>query len=121
MPEKIAPLTMSALANHGGFALEYLSKNEVQRAKELLPDGIVFCRYIQEQSDDEDIKNRAKEVYERLSGLLSRKFIHIDGILAIREIHNLQRFFNEASAPYLKQAFMDVKRTEDMKRAMSKI
>lgn len=121
MPEKIAPLMMSTLANHGGFALEYLSKNEVHRAKELLPDGIAFCVYIREQGDNEDTKNRAKAIQEKLSELLSRKFLYIDSILTIQEIRNLQKFFNEAGTPYLRQASRDIRKIEDMKRAIFQI
>lgn len=121
MSEKIAPLKMSTLANNGGFALEYLSKNEIQKAKELLPDGIAFCEYIQEQSDDDDIKNRVKKVHKRLSELLSEEFTYIDGILTIHEIRGLQRFFNGAGKPYLRQASKDIKRFEAMKRVMISI
>ncbi len=114
--DEIHPIKMSGLADSGSFALEYLLLGNILRAKELMPCGIEFCRRIERSHEDDAVKSKASEIKEKLSFLLSGNITYTENFLSIKEIREYQKFFNDTSMPYLKKAYIEMKKLEAKKR-----
>ena len=141
-------LKWSSMADNASFGLEYyLLGREDQTTDDLLQEGVKFCHLlvtddsdlktspningleaylmkstlsnsIEKSSDKtpDDIIEAAKNVKESLLQVINKK-----KKLSEDETRKMQNFFNEASVPYLKEAFQNIRKIEVTRRKSSNV
>lgn len=138
-------LRWSSMADNASFGLEYLLQGRKdERTDKLLKEGVEFCTLLVEGSEVQsntaglqaylmtktlsisieelfgktpnDIIEDAKKVKESLLQAINenKKFSE-------EEIRKMQRFFNDASTPYLREAFKDIRKIEVTRRKSSNV
>ncbi len=134
-------LRWSSMADNAGFGLEYLLRGiKDNRTIELLREGVKFCALLEAGEAkvplnyaelEANLMTRTLSVYsDELSGKTPKDIIEEAKIVkesllqVIREdkkfneedIRKMQHFFNEASTPYLREAFKDIRKIEAVRR-----
>lgn len=133
-------LNIDNLANDAGFGLEYYILGDFERAKPLLMRGIEFCEMIQKGSfaTSRDVINSSYlEAWEDMQILIKckrpgklkaivkeagsvkiclMKMVQTNATYPISEIRNMQKFFNNASSPYLSTARGLLRRLERVRQ-----
>lgn len=138
-------LRWSSMADNASFGLEYLLQGRKdERTDKLLKEGVEFCTLLVEGSEVQsntaglqaylmtktlsisieelsgktpnDIIEDAKKVKESLLQAINenKKFSE-------EEIRKMQHFFNDASTPYLREAFKDIRKIEVTRRKSSNV
>lgn len=135
LTEKIGGnLRWSSMADNAGFGLEYLLQNiKNDRTNELLKEGVMFCTLLEKGGEvpsnrttlEANLMTKTLSVgIEELSDktpqqiIEEAKTVKISLLQAIDkdkkfsegEIRKMQRFFNEASMPFLRAAFKEIKK-----------
>lgn len=128
-------LRIDDMANNTVFALEYLLLGNSGKFREQIKDGIELCSMIEkgEHIDDiisyneleiwefmqlmkrffrpeelSEITKEAKEIKLRLNNSLSVHYVA--DFFSIKEIRNMQHFFNHVGHPFLRDAISKFKR-----------
>ena len=119
-------LNIDSLANSGCFGLEYYTFGDFEKAKRLLMEGIQFCDMIEKGNvvlTTQEVRDSSYlDAWEDMQILIGRngqyelsviveeaasvkkdliRMLETNGICSISKIRNMERFFNNASGPYL--------------------
>ncbi len=139
-------LRWSSMADNASFGLEYfLQGRKDERTYKLLREGVEFCTLLETGEAEVQSNSCGLEAYlmtrtlsisrEELSGRTPEEIIEEakkvkESLLQAinenkefneRDIREMQRFFNEASTPYLKEAFKDIRKIEVTRRKSSNV
>lgn len=139
-------LRWSSMADNASFGLEYLLQGRKdERTNKLLKEGVEFCTLLVEGGLEVQSNSAGLQAYlmtktlsisiEELSGRTPNDIIeeakkvkesllqamNEDKKFSEEEIRKMQRFFNEASAPYLREAFKDIRKIEVTRRKSSNV
>lgn len=139
-------LKWSSMADNASFGLEYLLQGRKdERTYSLLKEGVEFCTLLEAGESEVQSNYSRLEAYlmtrtlssslEGLSDKTSKKIIEEAKIVkksllhAINEnqefnkdeIRKMQRFFNEASTPHLREAIKDIRKIEATRRKSSNV
>ncbi len=138
-------LKWSSMADNAIIGLEYLYlKQNNDRTKSLLEEGLRLCEIFEEEITNETIIDDSKlEAYNAISSLVAlsdepttidenklkeitknakeikihlQKAIDKSENYSEKDIRTYQQFFNRISAPYLKKAFKDISKIENIRR-----
>ena len=129
-------LNIDSLANDANFGLEYYTLGNFEKAKPLLMRGIEFCEMIQKgnfATTHEVINSSYLDAWEDIqilvkckspcqlkaivkdaesAKILLMKMVQTNAIYPIYDIRKMQKFFNDASSPYLSRARRSLRRLE---------
>lgn len=127
-------LRWSSMADNAGFGLEYLLQNiQNDRTNELLKEGVTFCTLLEKGEEvpsnhttlEANLMTKTfsvgiKEISDKTPQQIieEAKTVKASLLQAIdktekfseEDIRKMQRFFNEASMPFLRAAFKDIKK-----------
>nr|WAH99923.1 MAG: hypothetical protein OI716_00750 [Candidatus Methanoperedens sp.]WAI00077.1 MAG: hypothetical protein OI720_00595 [Candidatus Methanoperedens sp.] len=142
-------LKWSSMADNAIIGLEYLHlKQDNDRTKSLLEEGLRLCEIFEEEITYDTIIDDSKlEAYNAISSLVAisdepttiddkkmkeltknakkikiqlQKAIDKNENYSEKDIRTYQQFFNRISAPFLKKAFKDIARIENIRRVPAK-
>ena len=139
-------LKWSSMADNASFGLEYLLKGKKNELTDkLLTEGVEFCTLLatddsEAQSNliglesyvmtrtlsnsiDESSNKTSDEIIKEAKQVKESLLKAINNAMKFNEeeIRKMQHFFNETSAPYLKEAFKDIRKIEVVKRKSSNV